>query len=301
MRLVLDVVSTLITQNPNARVREVLKAEFLSTLVSIISRRSMRPVVKSCISSLTMFLTKSVLTLEDLARQYGSVRPDLAGGPIVMLWREWVGEIFNWMELHYICPVAGKFLVVIFSNLFSQDSVADPGRTNSTGFDINVLRQWLEAAISDNLDNLENVKNYMLANMFKSDRGLSIALLKELNNRGPEQRTNGAGEEVTALLHLAALEIGKKSSIVDEPSKYCILKPFRISILPEPRPRRCRTGCQCRHPRPKGPRALSGSHLARSPILRHVPFDRIFLHDKAVLTNGLPAFKTAFEVMSCRS
>lgn len=233
MRLVLDIVSTLIMKNPNAQVRELLKADFLSVLVSIISKRSVRPVVKSCISSLTQFLTKSVFTLDDLARQYGSVRPDLAGEPTVTLWQEWVIEIFNWMELHYICPVAGKFLVIVFSNLFRKDSVADSGRTNSTGFDISILRQWLEAAISDNLDNLENVKNYLLANMFKSDRGLSIALLKELSRRGPEQRTSGADEDVTALLHLAALEIGKKSSIVDEPSKSYTLKSFTNEYLIE--------------------------------------------------------------------
>lgn len=207
MRLVLDLVMILILQNPDPRVRESLKTQFLSTLVSIISKQAIRPVVKSCISALTAFLAKSVYGLDDLAREYGSVRTDLAG---VALWAAWVAQIFNWMELHYICVVAGKFLVTIFSALYHQ---------SAENVNVDTLRKWLEAAVSSNPDVFEVVKNYLLAPLFKTDRALSIALLNELNNTVPEGQKGSGDEDVTALLRLAALEIGKKSSIVDEPGK----------------------------------------------------------------------------------
>lgn len=232
MRLALDLVSTLMLQNPDQQVRESLKTGFLSTLVSIIARKSMRPVVKSCMSAMTQFITKGVLALEDVSRQYGSLRPDLAGKSITVLWQHWVAEIFKWMELHYICPVAGKLLVVIFITLSAESSSAD---TNTAEFNARILRKWLENALSADPSTLESVKNYVFAPMFKSDRKLSLALLEELNESGSYSNSSSVAADMTALLHLAALEVGKKSSIVDEPSKYSmvhtLLRAYRAAIL----------------------------------------------------------------------
>lgn len=221
MRLAIDLVSLLILQNPDSRVRESLKTEFLSTLVAVISKHSTRPVVKSCISALTHFLTKSVLTLDDLAQEYGSIRPELTGETFpstLSLWEDWTTLLFKWMELHYMCPIAGKLLVTIWSTLHSGITT-DGERTNTTDFDVGNVRNWLETALSTNPDILESVKNYVLTPMFKSDRGLSVALLEELNKGEHVHDTGSSGEDVTALLHLAALEVGKKSSIVDDPGK----------------------------------------------------------------------------------
>lgn len=216
MRLALDLVSTLMLQNPDYQVQSSLKAEFLANLVSIVARKSMRPVVKSCMSSLTQFLTKGVFDLDDIAAQYVSLRRDLAGNPTITIWQSWVAEIFRWMELHYICPVAGKLLVVTFSMLYPEASSADTGRTE---FNVRVLRTWLETALSAEPDILESVKNYVFAPLFKSDRRMSFSLLQELNRSHQEDNVSSPDADATALLHLAALEVGKKSSIVDEPSK----------------------------------------------------------------------------------
>lgn len=216
MRLALDLVSTLVLQNPDHQVQVSLKADFLSNLVAIIARKSMRPVVKSCISSLTQFLTKGVFNLDDVARQYVSLRLDLAGQPPITVWQSWVAEIFKWMELHYICPVAGKFLVVTFCKLSSVASCVDTG---SYGFNVRVLRTWLETALAADRDILEGVKNYVLAPLFKSDHRLSFSLLEELNETNSVGQVSSSDVDTTALLHLAALEVGKKSSLVDEPSK----------------------------------------------------------------------------------
>lgn len=222
MRLVLDLVSMLILQNPNPQVRDSLKEDFLSTMVAIISKRSARPVVKSCINSLTHFFTKKIFTLDDLSREYHSLRPELAAEP-TGLWRDWVAQLFRWMELQYICPVAGKLVVTIFSALFTENSATHPGQTSSPDFSIAIMREWLEVAVSANPEVFESVKNYVLAPLFKSDRVLSVELLRELNKSETGRKTDNSDGDVTALLHLAALEVGKKTSIVDDPGKSFIL------------------------------------------------------------------------------
>lgn len=221
MRLVLDLVATLILQNPDSQVRNLLKEEFLVTLVAVVTRNSPRPVVKSCISFLTHFLIKKVCSLDDVGRQYGIQRPGLDAESI-SLWQDWVTQVFRWMEQQYICPVAGKLVVTIFCMVFADrhsGTQSDP--KNSPVFPVSVMREWLEAVLIENSEVFEDVKNYVLAPLFKSDRELSIALLRELNKSEPGRRTSSSDEDVTALLHLAALEVGKKTSIVDDPGKLC--------------------------------------------------------------------------------
>lgn len=218
MRLVLELLSTLMPQNPDTQVREAVKEDVLSTLVSIIGRESMRPLVKSCLSCLNHLLLKSVFTLSDVLRRYRRLRTDLAKEQDIILWQGLVAELFSWMKLHYVCPVAGKLLVIVFSGLYSPPG--DLTKTVSAEFDVGTMRRWVETAVSANPDLLENAKNYLLAPLIKYDRALSIAFLEELNNGRPEECTNSAELDVAALLHLAALEIGKKSSVVDDPSEY---------------------------------------------------------------------------------
>ncbi|KUI56306.1 tRNA (cytidine(32)-2'-O)-methyltransferase non-catalytic subunit TRM732 [Cytospora mali] len=229
MRLVLDLLSMLITQNPTTQVREAVKEDILSTLVSIIGRKSMRPLVKSCLSCLNHLLIKSVFTLEDVLRQYKTVRPDLSEKPDILLWQEWVAEVFRWMNLHYVCPVAGKLLVIIFSGLYKSSRKSE--NTKNAEFDVSTMRKWVETAISANPDLLETTKNYLVVPLFKYDRALSIAFLEELNNRRPEEYTNSAELDVPALLHLSALEIGKKASVVDDPSPTVTKQPENVVVL----------------------------------------------------------------------
>lgn len=221
MRLVLDLLTFLITQNPSSQVRDTVKADFLHTTVAIIARKSTRPLVKSCITALGHLLSKSVLTLDDVAQTYQSMRPDLAEQPAIILWQEWVVEIFRWMELHYVCPVAGKFLGIIFSGLYGSSPYCGRNGERTLALDSTTIRRWLETALAANPDLLESIKNYFLAPLFKSDRALSIALLKELHHVQPEDGAHARSGELdtAALLHLAALELGKKAAIVDEPGQ----------------------------------------------------------------------------------
>ncbi|KAL1874253.1 hypothetical protein Daus18300_003617 [Diaporthe australafricana] len=213
MRLVLDLLSFLITQNPVTRIKDDVKADLLHTIATIIARKSTRPLVKSCITALNHLLTKSIFALEDVAQMYQVVRPDLAEQSANILWHEWVTEIFRWMKLPYVAPVAGKLLGIIFSGLYG-----DHDGTKQV-LDATTIREWLETALATDPDLLEGIKNYFLAPLFKSDRALSIALLKELHHVRPNDMTHTRSDELdtATLLHLAALELGKKASIVDDP------------------------------------------------------------------------------------
>lgn len=257
MRLVLDLLSMILLQTPDAQARERLKDDFLTTLVSIVARKSMRPLVKSCMSALTLFMIKSVLTLKDIEGQYQKARPELNGQPRIVLWRHWAMEIFRWMELHYICPVAGKFLVTIFGELHS--SSRDTGRDDKIGFDVVILRQWLESALCADPDTLESVKNYVLAPLFRADRDLSIALLEELNKSRKNDPAGSANTDTAALLHLAALEVGKKASIVDDPSKYTALDSCELPAYDS-----------------LGP--IGGKQAANVVILDHEILERFLVH-----------------------
>ncbi|KAJ0118339.1 hypothetical protein J7T55_009122 [Diaporthe amygdali] len=156
MRLVLDLLSFLITQNPVCQIKEDVKADLLRTMVAIIARNSTRPLVKSCITALNHLLTKSVLTLEELAQMYQSIRPDLANQPAILLWQEWVAEIFRWMELPYVCPVAGKLLGIVISGLYASFPLSGCSEEQKPVLGAKTIRRWLETALSANPDLLES-------------------------------------------------------------------------------------------------------------------------------------------------
>ncbi|CAN8096998.1 unnamed protein product [Discula destructiva] len=158
------------------------------------------------------------------------LRPELATQPPVVLWQSFVAEIFTWMELHYICPVAGKHLVLLFSLLHARTK-SEASEFTDAGFGIGILRTSLENALLSNPDILESVKNYVFTLMFRSDRKLSAALLIELKESVPDDQKSKPDGDITALLHLAALEVGKKSAIVDDPSLTGAAPPREVVIL----------------------------------------------------------------------
>lgn len=166
---------------------------------------------------LNHLVIKYVLTLEDVARVYSLARQDLSGVPSSKLWESFVTELFRWMDLPYVVPVAGKLLVTIFSGLYKESKM--PESPEKMTFDVAILHSWLEKALAANPDNLESIKNYVFTPLFKTDRDLSIKLLDDLNSLKPEQQKDGEELGAATLLQLAALEVGKKSGIVDDPSK----------------------------------------------------------------------------------
>lgn len=213
MRLVLDVLTTAFTRNSDPEVGKAIKTTILDTLVSIITRQSTRPLVKSSLHCVVHFLSKQAVTLDDLAATYRRVSPEVRDLPPLVLWKSLVSVMFSWMELHYVCPIAGKFIVNVFTGLTNM--AADGGHPELDGFGARTWQEWIQDGLRSDMHRLESVKTYVLTPLFSADRRSALEFLKIYNERSLETEDALSGD--WALLRLAILEVGKKSGLVDEP------------------------------------------------------------------------------------
>lgn len=217
LRLVLDVLVASSASNPCPETGRAVKDHIVETLVSIVARKSAQQLTKSGLQCLDHFLSKRVVKLTDLAVKYEQVDSSVAGLPTLSLWRSFVFHLFSWMELTYACPLAGKCLVHVFRGL--NTTLPDKTATEPAGFTLEVWREWLQDALTRNPQILEDIKNYVLAQMFKTERDASLRLLEIFNKRQPLGLVDRDLTDQGLLLQLAALEIGKKHGMVEEPSK----------------------------------------------------------------------------------
>ncbi|KAL8329312.1 hypothetical protein RB597_004850 [Gaeumannomyces tritici] len=227
MKLVLDLLLVLIGQNPDPKTAAAVRSQILVSLVSIITRQSTRPLVKSCINSLNHLFGRSVYDLDDIARTYREVEPAVAALPELDLWRRFCGDLVSWMYLHYVCSVAGKFIVTLFKALLARSSIDN---SNLQGFTVQTWLSWLHKELRVNPGILENMKLYIFGPLFK-DRPLSLELLDILNR--PTESGEGSQDELDsiAVLRLAALEVGKKSGLVDDPGSASSQKASKSVVL----------------------------------------------------------------------
>ncbi|KAH6849766.1 putative death-receptor fusion protein-domain-containing protein [Chaetomium sp. MPI-CAGE-AT-0009] len=216
LRLVLDVLVASSTSNPCPETGRAVKDHILETLVSIVARKSAQQLTKSGLQCLDHFLNKRAVTLTDIAAQYKRVDPSVAGLPTLALWRSFAFHLFSWMELTYACPLAGKCLVHIFRGL--NTAAPDKTAAEPVGFTLEVWRQWLQDALAQNPEILEDIKNYLLAPMFKTERDASLRLLEIFSQSQPLSLIDRDPSDQGLLLQLAALELGKKHGMVEEPS-----------------------------------------------------------------------------------
>lgn len=224
LKLVLDLVALLVVKNPEASTHTALRDEILQTLVGIVSRKSTRPLVKSSIGSLHYLLGKGVYEYEEVARAYSREVGDddeegVPAEPSLDVWRRLVADMFAWMTLHYVCPVAGKFLVAIFAYLqTAKTTTRDASSPLFPDFTVELWLQWLRDGLAVHPAILEDVKLYFFIPFFKTDRARSLQLLEILNKNEVSPATEKENNDtVDAVLQLAALEVGKKAGLVDDP------------------------------------------------------------------------------------
>ncbi|KAJ9154737.1 tRNA (Cytidine(32)-2'-O)-methyltransferase non-catalytic subunit TRM732 [Pleurostoma richardsiae] len=230
MKLVLDLLTASMGRNPEPGVADSLKHHVLESLVSIISRQSTRPLVKSAISSLNHLVVKDVLSLDDVGGSYRKLAPGAACLSSFTMWRSFISEMFRWMDLSHVWPVAGKFLVTLFKGLQGRQLETDQGAP--TVVTVSTIHAWLQEALANNPDLLESIKNYILNPLFRSDRGLSLELLESLNRIKP-LGSGGNDFDTAALLQLAALDAGKKCALVEDPSPTGIAPSSHAVVLKE--------------------------------------------------------------------
>lgn len=227
MKLVLDVLIATFTHNPDPEVGAAIKTGVLDSLAAVVSRQSSRSLVKSSINSLVHFLSKRAINVDDIGSAYRKIKPSPSELPDLELWRSFVGDVFSWMNLRHVCPIAGKFLVQLFQYL--QELASGPSHPNLSGFGIGVWLEWVQDGLAANPDILETIKNYVFAPLFKTDGSSSLQLLEILCRQKP---IDGMGGELDsgARLQLAGLEVGRKCGLVGEPGTP-LLTPLDLFVF----------------------------------------------------------------------
>ncbi len=213
----LDVLVASSASNPRPETGKAVKDHILGTLISIVIRKSARQLTKSGLQCLDHFLSKRVVNLTDIALKFRELEPAVVDLPTLSLWRSFAFHLFSWMDLTYVCPLAGKCLVHVFRGLYT--AAPDATASGPATFTLEVWRQWLQDALTKNPEILEDIKNYVLAPIFKTERDASLKLLEMSNQSQPLAAVDRDITDQGVLLQLATLELGKKHGLVEEPSK----------------------------------------------------------------------------------
>ena len=216
LRLVLDFLVVSSTQNPCPETGRLVREHILETLVSIVARQSAKLLTKSGLQCLDHFLTKRAVDLGDAARKYRELEPSIASSNDLSLWKSFTLHLLSWMELSHVGPLAGKCIVHIFRGLHdARDGSSSSGLAD---FTVGIWLSWLLEGLARNPEILEDIKNYVFAAIFKTDKAAALVLLQAFNRAEGFTATEGEPTDQTFLLQLAALELGKKFGLVEEPS-----------------------------------------------------------------------------------
>lgn len=221
MRLILDFLKTSILNNLHSQTGQVIKSRILTDLISFITLKSAKPTVKSALTSLDYFLQKRVFYLSDVIDTYQRIHKATEQSPS---WDAFVSKIFQWMQMKNTWPIAGKFLATIFSLPWYEDQ--------ETRFLPEAWHKFLHAGLTVDIELLEPVQLYTLIPLFTSDKDQMLHYLDHLfsiQNLTKDQ----SNIDVTSMIWLAALESGKKTGVVGEPtSGMCIVQhPFDSPLM----------------------------------------------------------------------
>ena len=212
MKLVLDLMIHLIKHNPTKQQALSTQKELLDNLVSIVIGRSSKPVVKSAIKTLDHFLTKGLITTDEIKSSYLTLNPDASHAKEDEIWHMFFAEVLRWIWVPFVCPTAGRFIVCLIGSL----------RRQGTGPTTAVWHSWLLAFAAEDPSIIEAIKNYIFLPLFKADKPDALLFLRQMNKEQLVSNQIDSSLDVPALLQLAALEVGKKIGLVEDPGKTCL-------------------------------------------------------------------------------
>ncbi|XXH04700.1 Mitochondrial import inner membrane translocase subunit tim23 [Hypoxylon texense] len=207
MRLILDYLAYSITKNPAQEVGTSISSIILNNTLSTITQQSSRPSIKSAMLALDYFVQKKLVYLDHVLEVYQRIHGLPSNKD--MLWSDFVAKIFAWMELHYVCPIAGKLLVTIFTTPWHE--VGDLRHRPE------IWHEFIRNGLQMNLEYLEPIKLYIFVPLFKIDRTGSLAYLHHLTSLQRLAGNDSSSWDINSMLWLALLEAGKKVGTVDEP------------------------------------------------------------------------------------
>lgn len=216
LRLVLDLLVDLMSRDQAKPHFEATKLTVLDTLVSIVARRSTKPLAKSAIMVLDRYLAKSVVSLREVGTRYKKVMGLELPISDLQLWKSYFEELFDWMKIQFVCPVAGKFVATVYKQLRGE---SDAGFLSGSEkkLTVELWHEWLLEFLMLNPTLLEGIKNYIFIPLFKSEKTESLAFLEMMNKLDKETVSTQVDMDVPATLRLASLEVGKRVGLVEEP------------------------------------------------------------------------------------
>ncbi|KAI1492500.1 putative death-receptor fusion protein-domain-containing protein [Biscogniauxia mediterranea] len=224
MRLVLDFLAYSISRNPAQAVGVSIKARVLRESVSIITQKASRPSTKSAMVSLDHLVQKKIFFLCDIVGVYCDIYA-ISSDQQTNAWDAIIGRVFAWMEIQYVCPVAGKLLVTIFTSPWHKDD--DGSRHHPDAW-----HRFIYNGLNANPELLETIKHYIFVPLFKTDRDGSLRYLHHLSRMQKLTGKDSRGWDLNAMLWLAMLEAGKKIGVVGEPGQGLIEKTSTVTSLP---------------------------------------------------------------------
>ncbi|KAI5928616.1 putative death-receptor fusion protein-domain-containing protein [Camillea tinctor] len=224
MRLVLDFLAYSISRNPNQATGASIKADILKETVSIITQQASRPSTKSAMVSLDHLIQKKIFFLCDIVEIYKDIHAISSDQQAI--WNAIIGRVFAWMEIQYVCPVAGKLLVTIFTSPWYKDD--DKSRHHP-----NDWHRFIYNGLHANLELLEIIKHYIFVPLFKTDRDGALRYLHILSRMQKLTGKGNIGLDLNAMLWLAMLEAGKKIGVVGEPGQETkdTVAPLPVELL----------------------------------------------------------------------
>ncbi|KAI5868026.1 putative death-receptor fusion protein-domain-containing protein [Durotheca rogersii] len=207
MRLVLDFLAHSISKNPVPEVGDSIKEVVLNIAVSAITQQTSRPSVKSAMAALDFVIQKRlvyVCRVLDVYQQVHGLSSDVEA-----LWDPVISKIFAWMELHPVCPIAGKLLVTVFTSPWYEGSDAR--------HQPDAWHEFIYKGLRMNTEYLEPIKLYVFIPLFKADRVGSLVYLNHLYSLQRLTTKSSESWDPNSMLWLAMLEAGKKAGVVNEP------------------------------------------------------------------------------------
>ncbi|KAA8564146.1 hypothetical protein EYC84_012123 [Monilinia fructicola] len=227
MRQVLDLLTSLLNTHPNPASASSLVIIIVQRLLSVISHQASQPLVKPAFKILEHLVGKGIISIDNLAEFKNEstelyTTTSISKGVLPNSTIDGiVSETFHWMNLQDVSPSAGKFLVSLFkvSKNLSTEVENDEGKVHTR-----LWQRWISEGLEKNPDALENIKNYLLPPLFKLDRIGSLSFLQDLNQKGPLD-VQGQNMESESLVHLSAIEVGKKAGLVEDSNTISFLKP----------------------------------------------------------------------------
>ncbi len=207
MRLVLDFLAYSISNNPITENGVAIKSRILQDTVTMITRQSSKPSVKSAMSYIEYVVQRNIVYLSDVLESYREVHNLALDSEIP--WDDFVSQLFNWMELQYVCSVAGKLIVTVFTSPWRQ---AESNRFHSDSW-----HRFIYEALQANLELLEPIKLYVFIPLFRVDKAESLRYINHLSSLQRLTTRESTEWDLNSMLWLAMLEAGKKAGVVDEP------------------------------------------------------------------------------------